>query len=167
MGKDNQLLKLVYTLFIGVLLSIFIGVGISTFYPSPEAPGYVEFSNPEGKVTTAQEEQQWSEYDKKSRAYEEAIKPYSRNVSIIALIAAVLLLASSAYAEKRKIGVIADGIMLGGFFTLLYSLGRGFTAQDDKYVFLVVTVGLAFALYVGYHRFATDTALKTSKAKKK
>ena len=33
-----MVLKLVYTIFIGVLLAIFVGVGIAAFYPGPQYP---------------------------------------------------------------------------------------------------------------------------------
>jgi hypothetical protein len=62
---------------------------------------------------------------------------------------------------------MADGVMIGGLFVLLYSLGRGFASENSKYVFIVVTVGLVTVLYMGYHRFvkAHVPVNKTSKIK--
>ena len=84
--------------------------------------------------------------------YNRKMKPYNRNVSAVTLSAAVILLTVSLAFEK-KIKIIADGIMLGGVFTLLYSLGRSFASEDTKYTFVVVSVGLIVAIYLGYHRF--------------
>lgn len=78
--------------------------------------------------------------------------PYNRNVSVVALIAAVVLLALSLAYEK-KIRIIADGVMLGGLFSLVNSFGRGFVSENSQYVFLDVTIGLATVMYLGYHRF--------------
>jgi hypothetical protein len=61
--------------------------------------------------------------------------------------------------EKKKVEVISDGVMLGGLFTLLYSLGRGFASQDSKYSFISITVGLMVVLYLGYHRFVRPKKL--------
>jgi hypothetical protein len=84
--------------------------------------------------------------------YNNDIKTYDRNTSIITLGAAVIFLVVSIIFEK-KIKIIADGVMLGGLFTLIYSIGRGFASQNTKYTFLAVTVDLVIVLYLGYHRF--------------
>lgn len=150
--EDNKILKLVYTFFLGLLLAIFVGVGINTFYPSPPAPKYPIELNYYGKEPTKAQEDSQKRYDIKMQAHEEKMKPYNRNVSVITLVAAVLFLVVSIVYEKR-IKIISDGIMLGGLFTLMYSIGRGFASEDSKYVFIVVTVGLIVVLYLGYHRF--------------
>jgi hypothetical protein len=155
--EDNKVLKLVYTFFIGILIAIFVGVGIATFYPGPSAPQWPVELNTMGKEPTAVEEQIQKTFDIKMQAYQEKSKPYNQNVSVITLLASVFLLGLSIALEK-KIKIIADGIMLGGLFTLLYSIGRGFASENTKYVFITVTIGLAVALYLGYHKFVkTDT----------
>ncbi len=149
------MLKLIYTFFLGVLLAIFVGVGISAFYPGPASPPYpIELNNP-GKELTADQTIQQHDYDVAVKQYDLDKRPYNRNVSIMTLAAATLFLVVSLVFEK-KIRIIADGIMLGGLFTLLYSIGRGFASQDNKYVFIVVTVGLALVIYLGYHRFVVE-----------
>jgi hypothetical protein len=165
--EDNRILRLVYTFFLGLLLAIFVGVGINTFYPGPKAPEYptsTEFSY--NKEPTQEQKDAEKQYEIQNKAYMEKMKPYSRNVSMITLVAAVAFLAISIVFEKR-IKVIADGVMLGGLFTLLYSIIRGFMSEDNKYVFLVVTVGLVVVLYLGYHRFVRIPAVKTKPAGKK
>ncbi len=163
---DNKVLKLVYTFFLGVLLAIFIGVGIDTFYPGPQQPEYPTELYSYGEKMTAKQQEQQKEFDKAQRDFEKAVQPYNRNVSIISLVAAVVLLGVSLYLEKRKVKIVADGIMLGGLFTLIYSLIRGFAAEDSKYVFVVVTVSLAVVLYLGYHRFVEPAEKKAKKTKK-
>lgn len=157
---DNRILKLVYTFFLGLLLAIFVGAGINTFYPGPEAPVYpVAVYETYGKEPTDEQIAQQKEYQAKEQEYNEKMKPYSRNVSIITLVAAVLFLAISIIYEK-KLHFISDGVMLGGLFTLLYSIIRGFMSEDSKYVFMVVTVGLIVVLYLGYHRFVRPEGLE-------
>lgn len=151
--EDNKILRIIYSIFVGVLLAIFVGVGINTFYPGPQQQShltiYVEKSSEE-QVTQQQE------YDRQDQEYTEKAKAYNRNVSIITLSVAVLLLVISLIYEK-KIKVIADGVMLGGLFTLIYSIIRGFVSTDNRSVFIVVTVGLVAVLYIGYHRFVRST----------
>lgn len=150
--SDNKVLKLVYTFFLGLLLAIFVGAGINTFYPAPEAPEMpIELRTTQEKPNSEQEAQQRA-FEIRMSQYDKEMKPYNRNVSIMTLVAAVVLMAISLLFEKR-IKIISDGVMLGGLFTLMYSLGRGFASADSKYIFGAVTVGLIVVLYLGYHRF--------------
>lgn len=164
MNDDNKVLKIVYTFFLGVLIAIFIGVGIDTFYPSPESPDYPVETQvyDDSKQSKAQIEKQ-KEYDRAQRQYEAEVVPYNRDVSIIALVSAVVLLAASLYVEKRHARVLADGVMLGGLFTLIYGLMRGSAAEDSRYVFIAVTISLVIVLYLGYHRFVEPQEKVTKK----
>lgn len=156
--EDNKALRLVYTFFLGLLLAIFIGVGINTFYVPPKAPEF-ETTQAYTEKPTAEQNAKQQEYDRQFKDYLERSKPYNQNVSMITLAGAVILLAISLGFEK-KIKIISDGVMLGGLFTLIYSLGRGFASENSKYVFAVVSVGLVIVLYLGYHKF-----VRTKKSK--
>lgn len=164
MKDDNKILKLVYTFFLGLLIAIFVGVGINTFYPGPKPPVFPLELNSYGKELNTDELKVQKQWDRSMEEHNKLMKPYNRNVSLISLVAAVVLLAVSLVYEK-KIKVMADGVMLGGLFVLLYSLGRGFASENSRYVFVVVSVGLATVLYLGYHRFvrAHMSVTKTSK----
>ena len=62
-----------------------------------------------------------------------------------------------------KTDVIADGLLLGGVFTLLYSIIRSFGSEDPRYSFLVTSAGLVITMVVGYFKFLKH---QTAKAKK-
>jgi hypothetical protein len=68
------------------------------------------------------------------------------------LSCAVIVLAV-ALLLAEKLGVIADGLLLGGIFTLLYGIGRGMDTDSNKYRFMVATVGLVVTLVLGYIKF--------------
>lgn len=157
---DNKILKLVYTFFLGLLIAVFVGVGVNTFYPGPKMPEYpTSMSSPVTKEVSDKETAAQRNYDVQYKKYTEAVKPYNRNVSIVILVAAVALLTVSILTEK-KMRIISDGVMLGGLFTLVYSIGRSFASYNNKYVFLVTSVGLAIVIYLGYHRFVRPHAVK-------
>lgn len=160
--EDNKTLKFVYTFFLGLLVAIFIGVGISTFYPGPESPKYPTDLNTYGKEMTSEQIAKQKEFDTKNEQFMDKEKPYSRNVSLIALSSSVILLAVSLIYEK-KIKMIADGITLGSVFLLFYSLGRSFEANNSKFSFGVITASLGIVLYLGYHRFVRSHPAKASK----
>ena len=146
------MLKLAYSFFLGILLALFVGMGIAAFYAQPEMPKYPTELNLIDKEPTAEQKAIQRDFDAQQEAWNEKMKPYNRNVSIITLVAAVSFVAISLLFE-HKIKLLADGVMLGGVFTLLYSMGRGFASQDSKYTFALSYVGLIVALTLGYLRF--------------
>ena len=98
-------------------------------------------------------------FDEKVKVYEDEMKFYNRNVSIIALISAIVILMLSL-TFSRKLMVVADGLLLGGVITLLYSVARVFGSGDDKLRFLIVTISLGVALILGYFKFIKESSVK-------
>lgn len=156
----SKALEIIYTFFVGILVAVFVGVGIAAFYPEPKEPEYPAmlkvYNAPieSGKASTTSAELlvEQKKYDNEMKAFQNEFSIYNRNVSIIALISAIILLTISITFFKNLL-VIADGLLLGGVITLLYSVARIFGSGDDKLRFLVVSVGLAFALILGYKKF--------------
>jgi hypothetical protein len=156
-------IRLIYTLFIGVLIALFVGVGIAAFYPSPKFPTYpivppapYPYQDSSG---SAQYIKQQTESVKIQQDYQDNYQLYSRNVSIISLVAAILILVIGLTLFK-SILLIADGLLLGAVLTLIYSIFRGFSSGDDKFRFIVVTIGLIFALSLGYIKFIKAASKK-------
>lgn len=155
-----MMLKIVYTIFIGVLLAIFVGVGIAAFYPEPmfpETPLLLKLYKPPTEpvsdpTISAQLEEEQKAFDQALKIYRAKSEIYNRNVSIISLIAAILVLIISL-TLFRQLLIIADGLLLGGVITLLYSVARVFGSGDDKLRFLIVSVGLVVSLILGYLKF--------------
>jgi len=117
-------LKFIYTICLALLVVLFVGFGIAAFYPVADG------AQPS-----------------------EAQASYYRVVAVIAMLAAIAVMACSI-AMKAKLGFIADGLLLGGALTLAYALIVGISmGDDDRFRFLVVTVGLVVTLVVGYVRF--------------
>lgn len=157
---QTRALEIIYTFFIGILVTVFVGVGIDTFYKAPEPPetptALKLYRQPVevGTETTmsAELEREQIAYDRDFEAYQKEEQNYNKNVSIIALIAAIIVLVISLMLFKQLL-IISDGLLLGGVFTLLYSVVRVFASGDDTVRFVVVTVGLIVALGLGYKKF--------------
>jgi len=155
------MLKYIYTFFIGILLVTFIGVGIAAFYEGPKPPEYsandMYVAKPDmndassaawleaDRARTIKQDAEYKEFQAKNRLY-------SRNVSVITTIAAVIILVISLTMLK-KLDLLSDGLLMGGLFTEIYSIIRGFESQDNKFRFVVVTIGLIISLLVGYLKF--------------
>lgn len=152
-----MILRLIYTLLLGVFLAIFVGVGISAFYKGPtypEMPSVLKYCTSD--VKNAQEYIEFKKvaekFDNQEKLYRTKELLYNRNVTIIAVVAAIILVIASLTLFKRIL-LIADGILLGGVFTLFYSIVRGFSAEDSKFQFFVISVGLIVSLVLGYIKF--------------
>lgn len=165
------MIKIIYSVFVGILIALFVGVGIDAFYQAPEYPEPPSrmmelensmYSKPEtGPNESPELTQLRADYDKVNEEYQSARETYSRNVSIIALVAAILVLVVSLLLIQ-KIALIADGLMLGGLFTTLYSIIRGFESGDSRFRFLVIAVGLAVAITLGYIKFVRPLEAKST-----
>lgn len=150
---DDKVLRIVYTVFLGVMLALFAGLGIRTFYPPPEMPEFpMELSIPRSGDPTPEQIEQQREYEEQQRAFQDAMESYNRNVSIASTALAVAMLGLSLLLEKKN-KVIPNGIMLGGLFTLLYAVGRGLVSNNPATTFITVSIGLAVVLFLGYRRF--------------
>lgn len=160
-----MLIKYIYTFFVGLFVAIFVAMGISAFYPQPESP-----DNPPtmyAEKPTPVDQEQARKYEQQSKDFQVKMKLYDRKVSILALISAVVILAV-AIIYTEKLGPLADGLLLGGIFTLLYGTIRGLGTDSDKFRFLVATVGLGVALCLGYLKFIrAEAPAKKSKTGKK
>ncbi|MDB5186763.1 MAG: hypothetical protein JWM07_235 [Candidatus Saccharibacteria bacterium] len=165
---EDKLLKLVYTFFLGIIIALFVGMGISTFYTAPVMPEYPMSSHPqtEPSKTSAEELKAQRTYDEQYKTFSKDSEVYHRNVSIISIVFAVAFVMLSLVFE-RKNRVIANGIMMGGIFVLIYSIGRGVASTDTKYTFIAVCISLAVVLYLGYRRFGGATPLKAKTTAKK
>ena len=157
--NEHHSLKTAYTFFLGLLLAIFVGVGVQAFYSQPKFPEYPTFGYTE--KPTVEEKKAQEEFDKKVKEHDEQSKPYHRNVSLITMGAAIVFLAVGVLFDK-KLKIIANGFMIGGILTLIYSIGRSFAADNLKYTFAAVSAGLVIAFALGYWQF-----LRPKPAKKK
>ena len=152
--NSGMIIKIIYTLFLALLVALFVGLGIDAFYPGPKTPNYpteLEIAKP-GCEDTAQQKLIRENFNREQKEFLEKSKPYNRNVSIISLAAAIIVLVASL-TLLAKIKMIADGILLGGVFAMAYSIIRGLMSEDTKFRFLIVSVGLIIALILGYIKF--------------
>lgn len=153
--ESKALLKSLYTVFLGGLIALFVGLGIAAFYPQPKAPEspYMEKAI-EGNLSDQQQAAE-KEFQKKETAYRQEIGVYNRNVSVWSLSFAIVILVASLLIAG-KIEIIPDGLLLGSVFTLIYSIGRGFGTDDARFRFVIVTVGLVVTMVIGYLKFLKE-----------
>ena len=149
---ENSFLKIIYTLTIGIMVSVFIGTGVNTFYESPTPPDYPEKLSYSENMQEEQNIKLQAEYDKNYKVYESELEHYYKKASaIIILLATIIIIGAVLFEDKIK--GLSEGVILGGFLTLIYGIILGFSSQDNKFTFGAVTVGLILTLYLGYRQF--------------
>lgn len=151
------MVKYLYIIFIGILFSLCVAAGIAAFYPQPKHPDYpielsTSFPEKEGSTESAAMREKQIAYEKKSRDYQKVNEEYNRNVSLIAMGFAVVFVLLGVILAKSII-IFPDGLLLGGIGTLLYSIIRGFNANDDIFRFMIVASSLIIAIIVGFIKF--------------
>ncbi len=154
----THVLQVLYMLFLGIVIAALFGLGVDNFYPAPKAPEYPTIlQNQQYKTvpTTAQTEAELAaqkQYDSAQKQYTEDMKPYTRNVSIIVMVLAVLALAVSLTVLSRW-EILANGFLLGGVFSMAYSIIQGMISEDTKFRFLVICLAALVTLVLGYVKF--------------
>jgi hypothetical protein len=164
--KRDAGLRTIFSFFLGLMLTAFVGVGVYTFHRPPEQfdsqiqglarrDAAIRSSRPSSELTTA-ELDQIQEINRQRRelldAAAEARKPWGRSTSMILIVFATLAMAVSL-VRADQLPVISNGLLLGGLFTMLYGVGW-IVATDTSIVrFLVMTAALAITLGLGYVRF--------------
>lgn len=150
-----MILKFVYTLFTAVLFAALVGFGIAAFYTAPKEPDYpteLKIAGPEQRVSNelySELKNKQELYDKDLKVFMAKMETYNRNVALVAIGASIITLFVSLSLFK-KILLIADGLLLGGVFTLIYSIIRGIASGNDKFRFMIVAAGFIMALILGY-----------------
>ena len=163
-------LQFIFSLFLGLLLVVVIGVGVWTFYPGPDREDeprqkqiqqlYREqerFNMKQGSESMDTTEQ--AEFDRITgqidKLNEDIQKDRSRwavNTSIILLAFATILMAVSLFLPEHM-RVFSNGILLGGLFSVLYGTGWSFAGGNSKARFYVVLAALLLSVIFGYLRF--------------
>jgi hypothetical protein len=137
-----------------LIIALFFGLGVSAFYEAPKAPDYPVTSSTikESNVTAIEQSAAQTKYDSDYEIYRQGSSVYNRNTSMITLGLAVIALIISLLLMP-KIYIMSNGLMLGGVFTLIYSMICGFATDDTKYRFIIVCLGLVITLALGYLKF--------------
>lgn len=128
--KTNSALQTIYSFFLGLAVVAFFGVGLATFYPSPHQPDNMDWEKYQPLY------EQWAIYTSG------------------ALLAFAILVLVIALFWAEKITVLANGLLLGGLFTLFYAVILTLDSDKSVFRFVMVALALAVALGVGWYRFA-------------
>lgn len=171
-------LQTIFGFFLGLMVTAFVGVGVYTFYPSPErafrdrltalerqqqsvrdakAPNDL---TPQDRAALADLRRQLDALQDQNRT---ASETWGRQTSII-----LIALATSAMAVSLlravQLPVISNGLLLGGVFTMVYGVGWIIVTDASTARFFVMTAALAITLGLGYVRFVRQRSDPVTRA---
>lgn len=146
----QQLVRLIYALFIAASLITFVTLGVTTFYEGPKYPDYPDTTI---SFDEARYQKEQDEYKKSIEIYDDKDKSYQRNVAIIILPIATITAALGIYLFKRS-RVIGEGIALGAAGVAIYGIYAATQSEVKILTFLSVTILLATSILVAWRQFS-------------
>jgi FtsH-binding integral membrane protein len=123
--RTNNALQVIFAFFLGLVVVAFVGIGVNTFYPEPPWSG----------DTGGTLHSQWL-----------------LTTGIVLLVCATILLAISLFLPEDQ-GVLSNGLLLGGVFTMVYAVGLTISSDRSVLRFVMVAVALAVTIGIGYLKF--------------
>ncbi len=160
-------LQVIFSFFLGLMVTAFVGVGVYTFHRSPDEglnQQIEDFNRREQAVRNAKSADELTTADRNELQeiteernalrdeIEAVLEPWMRSTSIILIVFATLVMAISLI-RADQLPVISNGLLLGGVFTMVYGVGWIVATDTSVSRFLVMTVALAITLALGYIRF--------------
>ncbi|HHT26362.1 MAG TPA: hypothetical protein GXZ82_03800 [Firmicutes bacterium] len=164
--RRKEGLGIIFAFFLGLMVTAFVGVGVYTFYPPPERESEllnelidqmdeIRGSRAVSELTEAEKERYDTLSEQRSElyaAYYKAQQAWLRNSSILLVMLATVIMAISLISAE-KLSLISNGLLLGGVFTMLYGVGWSLVAESTIGRFIVIAIGLAITIALGYIRF--------------
>jgi hypothetical protein len=165
--RQSAGLQTIFAIFLGLMVTAFIGVGVYTFYPSPRTASsrrVLELNRQEQAVRNSKGPNELTpedrvkleeirvELNKAQDAAQVFRESWGRRTSII-LIAFATLVMTISLIRADQLPVISNGLLLGGVFTMIYGVGWIVVTDTSVTRFMVMTVALLITLALGYVRF--------------
>ncbi len=158
----NMIVKGLYTILLGIFLTLFVSIGIATFYPEPiyQPPAPCMVPLPAKTTSSGIGTQEMNKNcERAQKKISDERDGYVQFISSVALIAAVVYLVLSITVVSHM-EVFSYGFLFGSIFTLLYSVMRGLGSSHAQFKFVLVCLSLGVVLWVGYLRFIKEQVKK-------
>lgn len=170
----QAILQALYALFLGGIITAFLVVGLTTFYPpyDPDEAQSAAIDRELNEVYACQAAQGCVVDTERLRALEqqreevwqqqlEAQRTWSRHAGLVFIGLATGLLALSLLRTDRAI-VLSNGLLIGGLCTMVGGIGLSIAGGEGIARFVVLTVALALTVGLGYLRFAHQPSAATA-----
>jgi hypothetical protein len=170
----SKLKRTILGISIAIILVLFIGYGINTFYKAPKYEDYCTEAITRTIITSEEEclnvGGQWNVYPEKildenktviqgycnpnftcDKEFQSVNEIYNRNVFFIAVIAGLLSVILGGVILRLE--SVSAGIMGGGVLSILYGTVRYWGDLADVGRFIILGIVLAVLIFIGYKKF--------------
>lgn len=144
---ENGGMKLFASVVLGIVIALFVGVGINLFYPEPSYPTEL-MSFTSGEPTEAEAEASNLIY----LEFEQERQLHSGIVGVISIVLSVLLMAGSMFLAKKN-DVVSQGLLVGGLLLICYGATQSISSGNMMTAFISIGVGLAALIFFILKRF--------------
>ena len=165
-------LQTIFSFFLGLMLTAFVGVGVYTFHPPAKdldrqiqdldrREQTIRNRGPQDELAEADRAEVQRTTDARNQLYDAAQarrEAWGRSTSIILVVLATLIMTVSL-VRADQLPVISNGLLLGGVFTMVYGVGWIIATDTSVARFAVLAVALAITLGLGYARFVRRRTL--------
>ena len=155
-NRQRYTLQVIFSFFLGLMVTAFIGVGVNTFLPAPETEYEDRLDDLYREQEDIEDREQLQEIREEIRQLEEELQPefekWARNTSIILILLATLAMGVSL-VRSEQLRIISNGLLLGGVFTMLYGTGWVIASGSSVARFAVMAFALLVTFALGYARF--------------
>ena len=137
-------LQAIFSFFLGLMVTAFVGVGVYTFYPPPQEALTLQLQEldrrevairdlrPPDQLTVADRAQIQALNEERNGLTDtvrEAREEWARITSIVLIAFATLVMAVSLVGAAQ-LPVIGNGLLMGGVFTMVYGVGWIISTED-------------------------------------
>ncbi|PKQ17010.1 MAG: hypothetical protein CVT67_02385 [Actinobacteria bacterium HGW-Actinobacteria-7] len=165
--RSNNALQIIFSFFLGLMVLALIGIGVNTFYPSPQSGTdkaqqklYSEQQlldrKSSGTTMSAADQARYAELQKEIDALnnrtQDAMQGWQRNTSIVLIVFATLVM-SVSLVRSEQLRVISNGLLLGGLFTMVYGVGWMISSGESIARFVVIVFAFGVTVALGYLKF--------------
>lgn len=155
-GTDYR--KLIVSLVIGVLFTIFVFTSIAAVYPDPEYDCYDDYPryylDDRQNMTDAQWQLREQELRECSDAHQQAREQHSFMIFLISSITGLIVLILAMYLPiTNGVGMaIASGLLMGGLLTIFIGTIGGWSGIGQYVRPVVILVELVLVIWVAYKK---------------
>tara|TARA_Y100000310_G_scaffold344775_1_gene459420 strand:+ start:5305 stop:5763 length:459 start_codon:yes stop_codon:yes gene_type:complete len=135
-----------------IVLTIFVNVGIATFYPQPD---YEDCFFPRSIIEKEDiNDKEFEEKQKEAKECDDKNRDvrsfYNRNVFIILSIVGIITIGISLLLTNLP---IVSGLMYGGILNILMGIMRYWSNMNEYLRFIVSGIILIILIYIAYKKF--------------
>lgn len=159
-------LQTIFSFFLGLMLTAFLGVGVYTFHPPAKELDLriqeldrreqaIRNKSPQDELAAPDREEIQQLTDARNELADAARvkrEAWGRSTSIVLVALATFVMAVSL-VRADQLPVISNGLLLGGVFTMVYGVGWIIATDSSVARFAVLTAALAITLGLGFARF--------------